>query len=69
MATKRSKFGKYLDDNGIKQVWVAEKSNLGQDIVNKLATGRLNPVYAEKEIIAEVLCCKVDDVFDTLKVK
>lgn len=63
MAAKRSKFGKYLDDNGIKQVWVAEKSNLAQDIVNKLATGRLNPTTGEKEVIAKALLCNVGDIF------
>lgn len=39
MSRKRSKFGRWLDKNGISQSEVSRKSGLTQQTVNGLATG------------------------------
>ncbi|UTR05127.1 helix-turn-helix transcriptional regulator [Alkalihalobacillus sp. LMS6] len=38
LGKKRSKFGKWLDDRGISQQWVADKSGVGRTTISKLAS-------------------------------
>jgi len=37
LGKKRSKFGKWIDQKGIKQQWIAEKSGVSRSTISQLA--------------------------------
>ncbi|HZG87285.1 helix-turn-helix transcriptional regulator [Paenibacillus sp.] len=63
----RSKFGKYLDERGIKQQWVAEKSGVSRGTISQLAIDDERvPNFRNAQKIEKVLR-QVDPLFSASK--
>ncbi|MCM3443989.1 MULTISPECIES: helix-turn-helix domain-containing protein [Metabacillus] len=55
-STKKTKFGRYLDRNGIKQSWLAQKAKVSQGYISKLANDQeLYPSIPVAKRIIKVL--------------
>ena len=58
-----TKLEKILTEKGLKQSWLAKKINKSPAEINRWVKGRVIPVYANMNIIAEVLDIPIEEIF------
>lgn len=58
--TVGEKIYEYIDEKGIKQVFLAEASGLGQQKLNRILKGKQEITVADYEVICGVLSVGVD---------
>lgn len=56
-----------LSERGIKQIWLAEKCDMDQRTINNIVNNRYNTSLEVALKIADILSCKVDDIFKLIK--
>lgn len=61
---KRTKFKKYIQDNGIKQVDIGFEIKIDHGKLNKIINGYLKPTEEQKKAILDYLNVKESVLFD-----
>jgi transcriptional regulator with XRE-family HTH domain len=66
---QRSRLGKWLDERGISQEWLVDKSKVSRNTVSELASGKRNPTLPTIKKILKAIrevdpAAKADDFFD-----
>lgn len=59
----KSQIGKVIDSKGLKQKWVAEQMGIAPTVLSRWVNNRGKPSIDNLFKLAEILDCKVDDLY------